>query len=120
MPAALAASLAGVPRALDAKAAQAAGLPRLVGASAALKGLEPALVFDIAAGEDATAVDLFVEAPDGLYLPMTTQVGPAKGGVQRFRIDLKGIEDAAKLPAKALRLTLTGPRGATETMWSVR
>ncbi len=117
----IATALARVPRALAAAAEPgASALPRLAGASAVLTGPAAALTFDIATGAAGARADLFVEAPDGVYLPMPVKAGEARAGVQRFRIDLKGVEDAAKLAGKPLRLTITGISGGTEQSWLVR
>ena len=121
LPPEIATALARVPRVLDAAPEPGpSALPRLAGASAVLGGPAAALTFDIATGAAAARADLFVEAPDGVYLPMTVKAGEVRAGVQRFRIDLKGVEDAAKLAGKALRLTITGINGGTEQSWVVR
>ena len=117
----IATALTRVPRVLDAAPEPAASaLPRLAGASAVLAGPAAALIFDIATGAAGARADLFVEAPDGVYLPMTVKAGEARAGVQRFRIELKGVEDAAKLASRPLRLTITGISGGTEQSWIVR
>lgn len=118
MPAALAASLAAVPRPA-AKPAASAGLPHLAKGSAVLKGPSPALVFDVAAGASGEQPDLFIEVAGGMHLPMPTRVDGPKGGIHRFRVDLKGVEEAAQLPGKTLALTITGRAGGTETSWTV-
>lgn len=94
--------------------------PRLAGASAILTGTAPAITFDIANGTAGSRADLFVEAPDGIYLPMTIKVGDPQAGVQKFRIDLKGVDDTARLAGKPLRLTITAAGSGTETLWTVR
>lgn len=117
MPPDLEAALGRVPRV--AGASGVGGQPGLEAASAVLSGPSPGLTFEIAAAIGAR-LDLFVEAPDGLYLPMTIKTGDAGAGIQRFRIDLKGIEDVAKLAGKTLRLTIAGPDGGVEARWLVR
>lgn len=119
MPAALASPLAEVPRPA-ANAVTAVGPPTLAKAAARLDGTAPGLTFDVSVGPAAEIVDLFVEAAGGVHLPMTAKVGEAKGGVQRFRIDLNGVEDAAKLAGQTLTLTITGRQGGTEVVWIVR
>ena len=121
MPNGLSAALARVPRVLTPSAeTDAPGSPRLAGAAAVLTGPSAALTFDIATGAAGARADLFVEAPAGMHLPMTVKTGEARAGVQRFRIGLNGVEDAARLPGKPLRLTITGISGGTEQSWIVR
>ena len=92
----------------------------VVAASAVLSGPTPAITFDIAVGPDDMAGDLFVEAADGTYLPMTANAGKPAAGIQRFKIDLKGVDNVGALAGQTLRLTITrGDRG-TEVAWVVR
>ncbi len=116
MPAELIASVQKVPR--PAEAAAAALL--LKSAKAVLAGPSPSITFDIATAAAGGKPDLFVEAPDGVYLPVPAKAGEAAGGIQRFRIDLKGVEEAAKLAGKPLRLTITGVVGGSELTWIVK
>lgn len=115
MPPDLAAALARVP----VPAGQGQAGPALKSASATLSGAKPGMIFDIAGGP-TEVVDLFVEAPDGVYLPMTERPAAAAGGVRRFRIDLKGIDDVASLKGKPLRLTIVTAAGGSEVEWVVR
>ncbi len=89
-------------------------------AKAVLTGPQAAITFDVAAAAGGGRVDLFAEAMGGTYLPVPQKSGDAAGGVQRFRIDLNGFEDAAKLLGQPLRLTVTGVTPAAEVMWTVK
>jgi hypothetical protein len=120
MPGALAASLAAVPQQMEKAAATAAGLPTLIKASAVLKGPAPALLFDIAAGAGGAQSDLFIEVAGGLHLPMARRIDGPGGGIHRFRVDLKGVEEAASLSGRALTLTMTGGSSGTQAVWTVR
>lgn len=118
MPPELASALSRVPVSGD----RAQGGPGLKSASATLTGAKPGITFDIASGT-GEIVDLFVEAPDGVYLPMTEKpaaTAPAAGGARRFRIDLKGVDDIASLKGKPLRLTIVTPAGGAEAEWIVK
>ena len=86
-------------------------------AKAVLTGPQAAITFDVAA---AAGIDLFAETMAGTYLPVPQKSGDAAAGVQRFRIDLKGVEDAAKLMGQPLRLTVTGVTPAAEVLWTVK
>lgn len=116
MPGEIANSAARVPRPVEG----AAAAQILRSAKAVLSGPAPALMFDIATGASGQRTDLFVEAPNGAYLPVPAKVGDAVSGVQRFHIDLKGVEDAAKLAGKPLRLTVSTPAGGHDLSWVVK
>lgn len=114
MPADLAAALVRVP----------VKLPHsntlLRSATASLSGPAPSLTFDIAADQPASRLDLFVETLAGGYLPVPAKVADPAKGLQRFRIDLKGVEDIAALRGKPLRLTVTGTPSPAEFLWTVK
>ena len=71
--------------------------------------------------------DLFIEAPDGLYVPMAKRLpdaarragGGPDGGLARFEVDLSRTGNAQELKGKTLTLTLVSDAGATETAWTV-
>lgn len=93
--------------------------PSLKSASATLAGPKPNLTFDIATGTFGANVDVFIEAPDGVYLPMTAKAGEPRADVQRFVVDLKGIEEAPQLVGKTLRLLIAGKDSGVATEWTV-
>lgn len=116
MPADLARSLQRVPMPLDAKGASQA----LRAAKATLTGKSPAITLDIAGTAIAGSLDLHVEPPVGINLPVPARIGDLPGGAVRFRIDLKDVEGAAGLAGKPLRLTVTGADGGVELTWTVK
>jgi DsbC/DsbD-like thiol-disulfide interchange protein len=64
------------------------------------------------------SADVFVEAPDSIYVPMPRRLSEDAGGVVRFASDLPaGL--ARDLRGKTLTLTLVSEAGATETQWKV-
>jgi DsbC/DsbD-like thiol-disulfide interchange protein len=105
--------------------------PRVTRASAFLEGGEPHLVVVGRFAKGARGADLFVEAPDGLYVPMARRVpNPSGAGEARpeadsgndlvhFEIDLARTGNAHEFKGKTLRLTLVGEAGASETSWTV-
>ena len=93
--------------------------PKLKAASAVLTGPSPSLTFEFEP-RAARIADLFVECREGLYLPMPEPIEPAAGGGQRFRIDLRSVEDAASLKGKTLRLTMAVGSAGAEATWLVR
>jgi len=59
--------------------------------------------------------DVFVEAPDGIYVPMAKAAEAGDGGRQVFLVDLTGGGPTpAELKGKTLTVTLVGDSGATE------
>jgi DsbC/DsbD-like thiol-disulfide interchange protein len=62
--------------------------------------------------------DVFVEAPDGIYVPMPRRLSGDAGGVVRFVSDLPA-DVARDLKGKTLTLTLISDAGATEAQWQV-
>jgi DsbC/DsbD-like thiol-disulfide interchange protein len=79
----------------------------------------PRLTIEANFGNAAKAAEVFVEAPEGLYVPVPKRISPADAsGVLRFESDL-GNDLAADLKGKTLTVTLVGGAGASETQWTV-
>lgn len=116
MPPELASSLARVPTVVSGAAVGQV----LKSAKAVLTGPHPAITFEIAAAAAGERPDLFVEPATGSYLPVPVKAGDMVGGVQRFHIDLKGVDDLPKLAGQKLRLTVTGTTGGSEVEWLVK
>lgn len=111
-PAAALEALDGIPRAQDKRTADD---PELVRASVVLDGPEPKIT--IAArfpGGDAKA-DAFLEAPDGLFLPLPERVGndAADGEAVVFEAALGNDVDLAALKGKPVTVTLVSETGAS-------
>jgi hypothetical protein len=87
--------------------------------TAVLEGPAPKLVIEVAFPGGAKDADVFIEAPDGVYVPMTKRLPDGPGGVARFESDLSHM-DAHDLKGKQLILTLVGDGGAaTEATWQL-
>jgi len=112
----LARMIARVPRA---PASIGPGAPALVAARAVLTGSAPRLTFEVAVPGGAADADLFVEAADGLYLPMAAKVGEAAPDRALFSIDLSRGVEIDRLRGAALRLTIVAAGGMVETTWKV-
>jgi DsbC/DsbD-like thiol-disulfide interchange protein len=101
------------------QASRRAGDPELTGVAAILDGARPHV--SIAArfpGGDRGA-DAFVEAPEGLYVPLPKRLADTADGTLRFEIDLSRSDTARDLKGKTLTLTLVSAAGATEAVWTV-
>jgi DsbC/DsbD-like thiol-disulfide interchange protein len=71
-----------------------------------------------AAFHGAKGGDVFVEAPDGLYVPLPHKEAQGADGVVRFGVDLPD-DLAGDLKGKTLTVTLVSEAGATEAQWTV-
>jgi DsbC/DsbD-like thiol-disulfide interchange protein len=125
---ALLAALDKVPRPATSRRADD---PRVMRAAAFLEGGAPHLTIVARFPQGDRGADLFIEAPDGLYVPMAKRLpdvgegGEARleadtaGGLARFEVDLARTGNAHELRGKTLKLTLVSDAGATETAWTV-
>ncbi len=84
-------------------------------AAKAVTGEAPHILFEakFAEGGDGDA-DLFVEAPDGLYVPMVKRVGAVGGNVQ-FTSSFDSDAELKQVIGQRLKVTLVGKTGAVET-----
>lgn len=122
------AALDQVPRAQSARRPQD---PNVWRATAALDGAAPRLTILARFPHGDRGADLFVEAPDGLYVPMTKRLADvgetgearaeadASSGLARFEVDLSRTGNAQEFKGKTLKLTLVSAAGASETAWTV-
>ena len=78
-------------------------------------GPSPKLVIEAAFAGDGKGADVFVEAPEGLYVPLPKRV-TNDGGTIRFETNL-GQDLAKDLKGKTLTLTFVSEAGASEVPW---
>lgn len=71
-----------------------------------------------AAFHGADGADAFVEAPEGLYVPMLRKEPQAGGSIVRFGVDLSA-DLARDLKGKTLTITMVSETGASEAQWKV-
>lgn len=110
-PSAILAALARVPRP---QAERRRDDPELKAVTAHLEGPEPRLQFEARFPPGAKGSDLFIEAPDGIYVPLPKRLPDAADGTARFEVDLARGGIAADLKGKTLTLTLVSEAGASE------
>jgi DsbC/DsbD-like thiol-disulfide interchange protein len=113
---ALLAALERVPRP---QASRRAGDPELVRVTASLDGAAPRLLIEARFPRGDRGADVFVEAPEGLYVPAPKRLPDSADGTLRFEVDLSRGGNARELKAKTLTLTLVGDVGATEATWTL-
>lgn len=107
----LAQALDRVPRSLSERRSSD---PKLSKATVMLDGDKPQIRLDATFPGGAEGADIFIEAPGGLWIPMTRPDGPPKGDAASFIVDLTEA-DIADLRGKTALITLVSPRGQSET-----
>jgi DsbC/DsbD-like thiol-disulfide interchange protein len=93
--------------------------PALLSARAALSGDRVRLVFEAAFPGGTAGADLFVEAPDGIFVSQPKRAGQVSEEVLRFEVDLAHGVNLEELKGKTLRLTMVSDAGMSETAWKV-
>lgn len=112
----IAAALARVPQP---KPEGAPTTPALAGWRIVGEGAAAELRLDVRAEGDADAVDVFVDAADGSYVPMTRKTATGDGTFV-FTLPLREGEAAADLHGKPLTVTLTSAAGHAETIITIK
>ncbi len=104
-------ALERVPRAQD---KLEAGDPVLVRATADLSGPAPKITVEARFPTGSAGADVFLEAPDGLFLPLPDRVGDIDGaGLAVFEAPLGADVDLAGLKGKPVTVTLVSETGAS-------
>ena len=110
-----AAALERVPRPQESRRK---GDPELKRVAVSHNDPSPKLTIEASFAGDAAGADAFIEAPEGIYVPMPKRVAADAGGVVQFETDL-GRHLAQELKGKTLTFTLVSDAGATEAQWIV-
>ena len=106
----LAAALARVPRRDDA----GASAPRLESLTIELAAPKPRIVIEASFPGDPAGGDLFLEAPDGIWIPLARATGAGNGTARRFEVDLTDGADLADLKSRTILVTLVSAAGQSE------
>jgi DsbC/DsbD-like thiol-disulfide interchange protein len=101
------------------KPAEADKLPALGGVETNLDDAKPQLIIHANFADGATGTDLFVEAPDGAFVPVPKPLGQVEAGKQRFVVSFSSAAEAAAIKGKPLTLTLVSDGGAREASWTL-
>jgi DsbC/DsbD-like thiol-disulfide interchange protein len=88
--------------------------PVLKRAVAELSGDKPRLLLETEFPGGAEHVDAFVEAPDGLYVPLPKKIADDGKGAVTFEIDLSRDADVAALKGRQLTATIVSDKGQSE------
>jgi DsbC/DsbD-like thiol-disulfide interchange protein len=79
-----------------------------------LASTKPSILIEAEFPGDAKGADAFLDAPDGLWIPLAKAAG-GSGAVRRFVVDLSDGADLGDLKGKTIRLTLVSASGQSET-----
>jgi DsbC/DsbD-like thiol-disulfide interchange protein len=90
--------------------------PQLLGVRSTLSGSSPSLEIDAKFPGGGAGADLFLEAPEGIFVPMAKKLPAESDGRVRFLVDLARGGHAEELKGKELRLTLVSDVGASEAI----
>jgi DsbC/DsbD-like thiol-disulfide interchange protein len=113
----LAAWLERVPRT---KATRRPSDPQLTRVTAHLDGPAARLLVEAAFPGGTQGGDLFIEAPDGSYVPQAEALPATASGVMRFEVDLARSGNTGDLMGKTLLFTLVSDNGSSETAWQIK
>lgn len=95
------------------------GAPRVEQIKTMLSGEKPKVEIDAVFPGDPDRGDVFLEAPDGIWIPLPQPVGKAGNGARRFVVDLTDGADLSDLKGRSIRVTLVGSAGQSETTFDL-
>lgn len=104
-------ALARVPR----RGAAGPNIPRLHTVDIQLASPKPHIVIVAAFPGDPAGGDVFLEAPEGIWIPLPKAAGKTVDGHQRFEVDLTDGADLADLKSRTIQMTLVSRSGQMET-----
>jgi DsbC/DsbD-like thiol-disulfide interchange protein len=93
--------------------------PVLVRVTPELAGPKPRLILEAEFPGGADHADIFIEAPDSVYVPLPTKVADEGNGRATFEIDLSDSVDIKDLKGKPLTATLVSGKGQSEATFSI-
>ena len=93
--------------------------PELKATRAMLTGDKPSSRSMSHSQATAPGADVFIEAPDGVYLSLPKKIQSATAGVQTFEVDLATGVDIAEIKGKTLVVTMVSATGQSEATWKI-
>lgn len=94
--------------------------PVLKRAVAELTGDKPRLLLETEFPGGTEHADVFVEAPDGLYVPLPKKIAEDGKGAVTFEVDLSKDVDIAALKGKQLTATIVSDKGQSEATFPLQ
>jgi DsbC/DsbD-like thiol-disulfide interchange protein len=95
------------------------GDPALKAYKVDASGTDPRLVIEASFPGGAEGADVFIEAPDGLYVPMLSRAEGGKGGIERFETKLGNALEPKDLAGKTLTATIVSRSGSSVATFKV-
>jgi DsbC/DsbD-like thiol-disulfide interchange protein len=95
------------------------GDPLLKRVHAEIDGPKPRLVLEAEFPGDASHADIFIEAPQDLYVPLPKKIAADGAGQATFEVDLSDGVDPKDLKGKPLTATLVSDGGQSEATFSL-
>ena len=93
--------------------------PRLERVKTRLSGGQPQVVIDARFPGQAGEGDVFLEAPDGIWIPLPQPNGKSEDGGRRFVVDLTDGADLNDLKGRRIRVTLVGAESQSEAAFDM-
>ena len=93
--------------------------PEMKAGRATLTGDKPKLEVDVAFTGTGAGGDVFIEAPDGIYLALPKKAGTATGTTQTFVVDLATGIEPGELKGKTVVVTMVSAAGQSEASWKI-
>jgi DsbC/DsbD-like thiol-disulfide interchange protein len=93
--------------------------PALTHVEQQLTGPAPAIVLDAKFTGEGGSRDIFLEAPDNLYIPVPTKISDKGGGNVTFEVKLGPDTDIAQLKGKVITATLVDGKGASVASFKI-
>lgn len=85
-----------------------------------LSGPKPRIVLETEFPGGADHIDAFIEAPEGLYVPLPKKIADDGKGAVTFEVDLSKDVDIAALKGKQLTATIVSDKGQSEATFPLQ
>lgn len=85
-----------------------------------LSGPRPRIVLETEFPGGADHIDAFIEAPEGLYVPLPKKIADDGKGAVTFEVDLSNDVDIAALKGKQLTATIVSDKGQSEATFPLQ
>ncbi len=115
----LAAALQQALRRVPSPTAKSKGDPRLQSVKVELAGSKPSLTIAATFPGAPAKADVFLEAPDGIWIPLPKPAATGENGQLQFHVDLSQGADIADLKGRSIRATLVGAEGQSEASFKL-
>lgn len=111
----LAAAVAKVPR----RGASGTNVPSVKDIKIDLTAPKPHIVIAASFPGDPDGGDVFLEAPEGIWIPLAKSSGITPDGLHRFEVDLTDGADLSDLKSRTILMTLVSKTGQVETAFKL-